>query len=151
LAIYKRFQFKSVKARLLVFFLLLSLLPLAIVGWLSYSRAYDDLTVATANKLQTMAIETSDKVDRNLFERYGDVQAFAENPSAKGTPEQITEVANFYTKCYGIYDLMLVADLDGKIIAANTVDSTGKLLDTSRLIGRSVKGEAWFDECHSAR
>ena len=52
---------------------------------------------------------------------------------------------------YGIYDLMLVADLDGKIIAANTVDSTGKLLDTSRLIGRSVKGEAWFDECHSAR
>ncbi len=147
----KRFQFKSVKTKLLVWFLALGLLPVAIIGWLSYSHARDDLTASAANQLQTMAIETVDKIDRNLFERYGDVQAFAENPDAKGTPEQVTEAANFYTKCYGIYDLMIVADIDGKIVAANTVDGTGNAIDTAGLIGRSVKGEAWFDEIASGK
>jgi len=41
---------------------------------------------------------------------------------------------------------MIVADADGKIIAANTINYEGKPLDTSGLIGRSVKGQAWFDE-----
>lgn len=146
-----RFQFKSVRTKLLIWYLVLGLVPAVAIGWLSFNRASDDLTAAAAKELQVMAIETADKVDRNLFERYGDVQAFAENPNAKGTPDQVTQAANFYMKCYGIYDLMIVADAEGKIVAANTVDYTGKPLNTANLIGRSVKGEAWFDEIVSGK
>lgn len=53
-------------------------------------------------------------------------------------PPQQTEAANFYTTAYGCYDLMLLADTEGKIVAANTVSFDGKPLDTKSLIGRSV-------------
>ena len=71
-----------------------------------------------------IANETIDKIDRNLFERYGDVQAFAANPYAlSGTPEQIASTADTYTGLYVIYDLMVVADAaSGKVIAVNTRD-----------------------------
>ncbi|MEY2746628.1 MAG: hypothetical protein RL112_1670, partial [Planctomycetota bacterium] len=56
-----------------------------------------------------------------------------------------------YMQAYGIYDLMVVADAEGRIVAANTVRHDGSPLDTSALIGASVKGEAWFEECISGR
>ena len=142
----KRFQFKSIAGRLRAWFLILGLVPLMVVGFLSYRRCEQAIREQTGKQLQGLARETIDKIDRNFFERYGDVQAFAENPDAKGSAKTVADVANFYTKCYGIYDLMIVADADGKIIAANTINYEGKPLDTSGLIGRSVKGQAWFDE-----
>ena len=42
---------------------------------------------------------------------------------------------------------MIVADIDGRIVAANTVTFEGKPLDTRALIGRSVRGEDWFESC----
>lgn len=52
-------------------------------------------------------------------------------------------------RTYGIYDLMVIADADGRIVAANTVDAGGDPLDTSSLIGASVAGEPWFQEALS--
>ena len=81
----------------------------------------------------------------------GDVQAFAFHPHARGTRQQIASAANFYTRAYGIYDLMIVADRRGIVVGANSVTADGRPLDTSSLIGRSVRGEEWFEECVSGR
>ena len=138
---------KSFKTKMVAAFLLIGLIPLCVVGYLSYKRSAEALVASTAGTLQARAAATLDKIDRNLFERYGDVQAFAFNPMARGTAEEKTQAANFYMTAYGCYDLMLLADAEGKIVAANTVSYDGKPLDTKSLIGRSVRGEAWFDEC----
>lgn len=140
------YQFKSVKSRLRMWFLVLGLVPCAVIGYLGYYHAYTALVADVGDKFARTAAHAADKIDRNLFERYGDVQAFAENPKARGTPEELTVAANFYTKCYGIYDLMVVADAEGKILAANTIDPSGKPANTAGLIGQSVKGERWFEE-----
>ncbi len=141
-----QFYSKSFKTKLLTAFLLVSIVPLAVVGYLSIRRCGDALTEAAGVQLQNRASDTLDKIDRNLFERYGDVQAFAFNPMARGTADQITQAANFYMTAYGCYDLMVVADPEGKIVAVNTITYDGKPLDTSKLIGRSVRGELWFDD-----
>lgn len=142
---------KSIKTKLLFCFVVLGVVPMALVGLLCYQSSYQTLRDLAGQRMQSVAEETTDKIDRNLFERYGDVQAFAFNPMARETPEQVTVAMNFYTTAYGCYDLMLVADPEGKIIAANTVTFDGKPLDSSSLIGRSVKGQDWFESCVSGQ
>jgi methyl-accepting chemotaxis protein len=142
---------RSVRAQLLACFLLLSLIPVMLIGWFAYARAQATLTENMGYRLQQLAQDAIDKIDRNLFERYGDVQAFCANPKALGTPEEVTAAANFYTKCYGIYDLMVVMDTEGKIIAANSCQPDGSPLDTTGLIGQSVQNESWFAEVRSGK
>lgn len=139
----------SIRTKLLGCILALGLTPMLAIGWMGYVCCRTNLVEGTGNTLQGLAEETIDKVDRNLFERYGDVQAFAENPLARGTPEDLTKAMNFYTRCYGIYDLMIVADADGTILATNTTTYDGKPIDNSKIVGRNVRETNWFQQVAS--
>ena len=142
---------RSIRTRLALAFLALGLIPLFVVGVVAYEQSSRMLEEDAGNRLRTEAESAIQKIDRNLFERYGDVQAFAFNPMARGDAASVRGAADFYMQAYGIYDLMVVADADGRIVAANTVRHDGTPLDTSALIGASVKGEVWFEECISGR
>ena len=145
--LFQRLQFKSLKLKLTVCFLAVALVPLIIVGVSGYQATSRATIASVTNTLQEKSIQSLDKIYRNLFERYGDAQSFAFNPQALGTSDELNKALNFYTKTYGCYDLMVVCDAEGKILAANTVDYQGKAIDTKSLVGRSVKGEKWFEDC----
>ncbi|MCY3001515.1 MAG: methyl-accepting chemotaxis protein [Planctomycetota bacterium] len=140
-------MFHSIKSRFLLAFSLLAGVPLAVVGWFTADQSAATLERATGQELAAKARQASDTIDRNLFERYGDVQAFAYHPWARGSAAECVQAADFYARTYGIYDLLLIADRDGRIVACNTVDGTGAALDTSALIGRDVSAEPWFRAC----
>ena len=80
------FQFKSLKTKLLVWFLLLGVIPAAVVGYAAFAKSKTALTQMTEGRLSLLAEELSDKIDRIMFERYGDVQLFANLPMTKGEP-----------------------------------------------------------------
>ena len=143
----KKMQFKSLKTKLVTYFLVVALVPLVTICWWAYASIGKQIASSAGALLQAKASETLDKIDRNLFERYGDVQAFAYNAKALGDKDEVTKVLDFYTMTYGCYDLMIVADLDGTVVAANTTDYKGKPVNTASLIGRSVADEAWFRKC----
>ena len=97
--------------------------------------------------LSIAARSVQDKIDRNLFERYGDVQAFTLNRSfhrdlaALTTKEQtgLTGLLNDYAKSYGCYDLSIVLDPAGKILLVNNVSPTGDPLPKAgALVGQSL-------------
>ncbi len=134
----------GMNAKLLAAFLAVGIIPVVAVGLYSVNRAESELIDAASAQMETAALDTGEFIDRNLFERYGDVQAFAANPLAQGTVEEATGIIDFLTATYGIYDLMLVVDLDGTVKAANTIDGSGSNLDTSGLIGQSMSSEEWF-------
>jgi methyl-accepting chemotaxis protein len=138
---------RSLRTKLTIIFLAMGLVPMVGVGVLSYTCSYNALHERAGNQMKSSATDLAAVVDRNLFERYGDVQAFAFNPMAQETPERITEAINYYMLAYGCYDLMVMAGPDGKIIATNTVTFDGKPLNNSRLIGRNVKDQEWFERC----
>ena len=140
-------NFNSIRQKLVVAFAALALVPLLIVGALAYLRSSDNLEARAGEQMFLQAQAAVDAIDRNLFERYGDVQAFAGNPDARGNREQAAAAADFFTTNYGIYDLMLIVDREGRVVAANTVNHEGEPLDTSALIGQSVKGAEWFEQC----
>ena len=139
-------QFKSVKTKLLVSFLALGLIPMAVVGYLSYEKSKDALVHSSGGMLSTVAEGLLDKLDRNLYERYGDVQAFAFNPKAMGSAHEVSEAADFFMTAYGVYDLMIVADLEGNIVGTNTKAFDGKFINTDSLVGKKVNGEEWFEK-----
>jgi len=61
----------------------LGLGPLTGIGILAYGVAESSLSRDAGSRLEDVAFSASDKLDRNLFERYGDVQAFALGDPAK--------------------------------------------------------------------
>ncbi|MGH1492874.1 MAG: methyl-accepting chemotaxis protein, partial [Acidimicrobiales bacterium] len=125
-------------------FLAAGLLPIVLIGVFATSRVTSTLKEGAGNRMEAAAIETGDMIDRNLFERYGDVQAFAANPLALGSASEATGIVDFLTRTYGVYDLMVVADTTGRVVAVNTIDKVGEPIDTGSLIGRNVRNEEWF-------
>jgi methyl-accepting chemotaxis protein len=99
------------------------------------------------------ASRIQDSIDRNLFERYGDVQAFSLNNVVHQDLGQldvqeaghITSVLDRYITSHGCYSLSLVTDPEGRVVAVNTVDAAGNTLKkSSKLLGRDLSGDAWF-------
>ena len=141
-----RFAVRSVKTKLLIAFLGLGLVPMATVGFLAYQRGTESLTEDAGNTQVTTAYNVADKIDRNYFERYGDVQAFALAAGRIRDWDKLRSLADEYMVAYGFYDLMIVADRAGKIQVVNAVDPTGKPLDTRTIMGADVSGEDWFQK-----
>jgi methyl-accepting chemotaxis protein len=128
-----------------------------IVGWLGVSKASESILTYMGGRFTAEAVHTLDAIDRNIFERYGDVQAFVVNgvindqeswykPDRENT---IAAAMNQYVALYGVYDLCLLVDAQGKVIAVNSMDATGRPLQTASLYERSFAEASWFKACMS--
>ena len=92
-----------------------------------------------------VAYDTIDKIDRNLFERNCDVQAWAtfdavQNVISNPTPETRKEAQDLLKNIYEIYEVyfeLLVVDLDGNIIVTAKNQSE---------VGKSMADREWFKE-----
>ncbi len=128
------------------------LLPALIIGGLALRTA--NQTAGDVGKtLEASAVNLADTIERNLFERYGDVQAFTLNEAVfdrsswyhiGSESNRISAVANRYANLYGCYPLSYVVDLEGRLVAVNDKDPTGKAIDTVSLYQKNFKEEAWF-------
>ena len=58
--------------------LLFGVIPMAVVAYIGFS-ATGNIEASVGQRFQLVSENIADKIDRNLFERYGDVQAFASN------------------------------------------------------------------------
>ncbi|HRE07725.1 MAG TPA: methyl-accepting chemotaxis protein [Opitutaceae bacterium] len=125
------------------------LLVMAALALLSLEKTSSSLSETYAEQSRT----TLDLIDRNFFERYGDVQAFAGNPvvqdragwyqpGADASP--IVRAMNQYVRLYGIYPLTMLVDLEGKVIAVNDRDRDGKAVDTRWLYEKKFSETPWF-------
>ncbi|MCC7372683.1 MAG: methyl-accepting chemotaxis protein [Chloroflexi bacterium] len=140
---------RSIRTKLLSAFLLLGLVPMLAVSVFAYRSAERTVIDAAGQRVEDVAFQAIDKLDRNLFERYGDVQAYALSAPARSMePERIAAWIDTMMGVYSpIYKLMIVADAQGHIVAVNSVDLDGKPLPTSQaLLQRDVSGERWYRE-----
>ena len=68
----------GITAKLTTLFVLFGFIPMAVVGLIAYN-ASQTLEGSVGTRFQSVAEGVADTIDRNLFERYGDVQAFGMN------------------------------------------------------------------------
>jgi hypothetical protein len=87
-----------------------------------------------------------DNVADQFYERYGDVQAFAQNKMfrEKSNPADLVQLLNQYVQLYGIYDLIVYTDINGKVIAVNNQSYDSKSVDTKRIYETNLSKTNWF-------
>lgn len=146
------FKNLSISGKLVLLFLLFGLIPLGICGFIAFQTTRE-VDAATAKRLRIVASALADKIDRNLFERYGDVQAFTLNRSIDNrdnwykigeTENTVVDVMNQYVDTYDLYYLTVLVDLDGKVVAVNSRDQDGNALDSDFVYEMNFKGSEWF-------
>lgn len=145
---------RTLRTRLLTLSLAIAIGPLALVIWRSGANA-SKIETDLINSFGQIASNIIDVVERNLFERYGDAQAFAANETVqdqsqwgkKSAAENgIVRAMNAYMDLYDIYSIMLAVDLEGNPIATNTLDANGRPVDNSWVYQQNFKNEPWFRE-----
>ncbi len=139
----------------LALFSLFATLP--ILGIILYEREALEKTAYT--KAADAAVNLNDLIDRNLFERYGDVQAFglntaAYNPDNWRNPSSnnpLVAAINGYTTGYGLYPLIMYLDLEGNVRAVNSVDKTGKPIKSAALYRKNFATAEWFKQTRAGK
>jgi methyl-accepting chemotaxis protein len=143
----------GIRVKLVALLLAFGLLPAAAIGgFFQYERGA--LEQVALDRLSETANVVNDTVDRNLFERYGDVQAFLLNAVLDdrtqwrnpGDGNALVATMDGYMAAYGIYKLMLLVDPQGRVLAVNAKDPTGKALETRALYDTSFAGAAWLQK-----
>ena len=133
---------------------LIPVMALTIYGLNSANR------IAEFSKKQLLAHADAsiEIIERNLFERYGDVQAFASNPVARNflsgeekDSSSLTEAINTYVRLYGCYPISIIVDATGKVVAVNSLDALGKAIESNYLLGKDFSGADWFVNAKQGR
>ena len=145
----------GLRSKLVLVLTAFGLVPLAGVAIIG-SRASHAVRDQAATSLQNVAENVADKIDRNLFERYGDVQAFGFNDAVfdrtkwyvGDTAEtQLVRRMNQYVDAYDLYYLTVMTDLEGRVVAVNSRDGDGKPIDTRAIYAKSYRDAGWFHAC----
>ena len=142
----------GITAKLTTLFVLFGFVPMMVVGLIAHNAS---LTIegSVGTRFQSVAEGVADKIDRNLFERYGDVQAFGFNrvldqkaawyrSGVESNP--ITQVIDQYVDTYDLYSLSILVDLDGRVIAVNSKDGDGKPIQSRDLYKKNYGETSWF-------
>jgi PAS domain S-box-containing protein len=141
----------NITVKLCLLFLIFGVAPLMVVMPITFEKL-DEMHDTTLHDMQITAAQVGDLIDRNLFERYGDVQAFGTNSAAKdtnnwykgGASNPLIASMDAYMTNYGLYKVMMVLDLDGRVAAINSTDNKGNKLPVSSIYAKSFKNEYWF-------
>lgn len=126
-------------------------LTFGVIGLLISSSVYITYTMkkaaekAAEKSYEMIAGDISDSIQSQFFERYSDVQVFAANPDVQNlSAENLPKTLDFFTKTYGIYDLIVVVDAQGQLIGANTETPSGKKVQWSELKKQDFSKLSWF-------
>lgn len=129
----------------------------AIVGLFVYKKS--NFEQDALNRMADYAGVLNDLIDRNLFERYGDVQAFTQNRAAYNPANwgnisesnPLVASINSYIANYGIYRLSMLLSLEGRVLAVNTRDAKGNAINTEWLYGQSFAHMGWFKNAKNGK
>lgn len=141
----------SVRYKLMILLALVGTLPALAIS-LEFYREEHVLRAEASHSLLNLNSQMGEVIDRNIFERYGDVQAFSYNTAAYDSANYhnlspnnpLTVAMNNYVTNYQMYPLMLLVNKEGDVLNVNTVDAKGKAIDTKFIYNMNFKNEPWF-------
>jgi len=118
----------SLRSKATLLAVMISTIPVVAIGSVTYyfsSRSLDEqIRESQLQKTNTIA----NKINRFIYERYGDIQVLANHPiftnrKAQSVINQAEReaVLNDYAKVYGVYNLIAFADLEGNTPIRSTI------------------------------
>ena len=148
----------GIAAKLVALFLVFGIVPMVAVGYMGYSAGQEMVNTA-GKRFQNDAQTIADKIDRNLFERYGDPKIFGLNRIVNekynwyqtGEENEIANSMNEYVATAGIYYLTILVDPQGDVVAVNYKDAQGNPIDTAFLYKKNFSEAPWFQALTSEK
>lgn len=147
------FKNLSVRTKLVILLMWVSIIPAGLVfgAFLSQRAELED---SYSDQYASEGTSLLDLIDRNLFERYGDVQAFGYNAAAKNPANwkvasednPLVVAMNNYTAAYGFYPVMMMLSPTGDVLAVNSKDAKGNPIESAKLYGKNFAHKAWFKD-----
>ena len=146
----------GIATKLVALFLVFGIVPMVAVGYMGYS-AGQEMANTAGKRFQNDAQTIADKIDRNLFERYGDPKIFGLNRIVNekynwyqaGDENEIATAMNEYVATAGIYYLTMLVDPQGDVVAVNYKDAQGNPIDTAFLYKKNFTEAPWFQALKS--
>jgi len=120
----KRTFFKGLQGKLLMYFLLMSLVPLAAVATIAYQKAKNSLQFVATDMLGDAAQKMMTKVDVIVGDRYNDIRIWAELPEIRGAFKSgnftdASRFLQFLQSKYQIYRTIILFDKQGNAVAVS--------------------------------
>jgi len=144
----KGIALRSLRSQLLVAFAVLAGVPLVTLGYLTSRQGMQDMKGQANARLMNHAGSVGHKLEAYLSERVGDVTTLSRSPLAiAGPPEKVSVLADNYITTNPSYDVAIVVDKDGKVIATSSRSGDNKAV--TGFVGQSMKGQPWFDRVAS--
>lgn len=130
-------MFKTLRAKLLVFFLLTTFIPLLFVGYISYESQKQELTKQIEHSLLFYTSDLAVEIKKLLSERIADVRHLAKNPviaDPEASKAQILQQIRPFLDIYQIYSDTVFIKPDG-IVYTSTIEA---------VIGQDISNREWF-------
>ncbi|WP_291632504.1 ATP-binding protein [Clostridium sp.] len=113
-----RFKKTSLQIKLMMVFTILAAVLFVSVGFLFFKSTKQAINFSKEKEFITLAEETSNKIERYMFERYGDIQVMATSPLLKkGQIKKDVKLKylNSVRNAYKAYDYIFITDADYNI------------------------------------
>ncbi|KAB8037838.1 hypothetical protein GCL60_11730 [Silvanigrella paludirubra] len=103
-------------------------------------------------RMYQSAEDLSNSIQDQFYERYGDAKTFALYfKNISGYSKEEVNYLNKLVKFYGFYNLILVCDLNGKLIVTNDENADGKKINSEILYKENFSQTNWFKETLTKR
>ena len=103
------------------------------------------VTQQEMHSFESYSRSLSDAIGAQFYERYGDVQTFSLSPTLQAHDRKvITQSLNTFSAMYGIYDLIMVVNAKGKLVAVNDKSPDGKPIEVASLYSKNYSDAPWF-------
>mgnify|MGYP001263125577 FL=1 len=118
----------SIKGKLIVWFLVLSLVPTIVVSMLAFVNSRSSINNTYLSALNTYASSQAESIGKWVEENIRQLQIIASDPEVRTLrDEEIMPVLKEYVKTNPAWEMLLWADLDGA--SHNTLDLRANLKD----------------------
>lgn len=132
----------SIQTKLVLFFFILTVALFLSVGFLFFGNTQTVIKGAKEKELLTLAEETSNKIERFVFERYGDVVVMSQSPLLRKEDSDHSlkyDYLESVRKAYQTYDGIFVLDKQGSTkVASGLKDHT---MEYQALMAQTQKGQ----------
>jgi len=157
----KRGFFSGLQGKMLLYFLLMTMIPLMIVSYISYSKGQHALQEMARNMLQDMASGVEGRIETNMGNRYDDIKAWAMVPTVVESLQTkkfagANSLLESLVKTYDVYKEVMLFDASGNLVASSSSNLlTSKDVDHNQAdrewFKKAIGGEVFFQSVHFSK
>ncbi len=135
----------SLRARLLAYFLIFSFLPVAFISFMSYTNSSRGVHTMVSEVMQRYSEIASHRIEAFMQDRIADCKMLVNDPAVSTLyPEAVDLTIQRLTKEWPMYQGMVVAGADGKVIASNMAAAPGSTVNA--YLSRALQGNVLIAE-----